>query len=480
LSLSIDLFASLKAMRKKLNTSTINFGPLLRICILILTGLISNSLYAQDPESLPEMPLKDRYALYAWHLESQNLLNFNAVDHPDFKNFSVLLLRDLFPDKRNEMSELLKANNNEFGKKMFADTIIRLVELLKPYPFGKEFVFYGKGDLSEYDFNNHRFSVYPNVNSYFSDWSYNFFTVSTGMVTSRYKKAEEISVPILFNMPVYQNDDTLSIYRKGWNFINLQADESQKLLGRLKTENSGAGKREVYIKLIYSPAVFQNRILVNTLSVNYYVDSLYTDLICSYPVPKSPVTKYWQAAGNNVVVSKFAEKAFIRSLTPPHEKFRYVIYKGALTSEDINLDGKVFYFSAVYENFSEKENNRYLQLMANSLREYVDDPMFPKYWCQAGTSDDPAWVEGFRGLSMLESGKKGTKVGLGSKQAVDTHEKLKDAEFSITSANGDFYSVDRKIVLYDKKGKELASCILAPFSGNLSEEPVHVNLLFCK
>jgi len=448
--------------------------------LFILAIFFSSGAKSQTANSLVEMPLKDRYALFAWRLESQNLLNYAAVDHPDFRNFSIMLLRDVFPEERSSLSELLKANNNEFGKKMFTDSIVKYVQLLKPYPLGRHYIFYGKGDLSEYDFNNQRFSVNAQIKSHFDDLSPDFFTESTGMVTARYKRPEEIAIPVLFSMPAYQNDDTLSLYRKGWNLISLPPDKAQKLIEKIVSQNVESGKREVYIKLTYSPTVFHNHIVANIIDVSYSTDSLFSDIICSYPAPKPGSSKPMQTSGSSTKTASFAEIAFIRNLTPPHEKFRYVIYKGLLKSDNSILNGKEFYFSAIYENFSERGDGKFLQLMANSLREFSDDPYFPKYWCQAGSKDNTLWIEGFRGLSTIETGKKGIKTGIGSIRVIEAHEILKDTEFTISNANNDFYSIEKQFILYDKKGREIANCVLNPYSGEITEESIHEKLLFIK
>lgn len=453
------------------------------IYIGILVTFFCIQVRAQVKNSLTEMPVRDKYSFIAWEMNKKGWLSYEAASLPQYIDFSALLIRDIFPERRQRLMDLLKNNNNEFGTKMFVDSIIQLVKLLEPFPFEKHYIVSCEATLSEYDFKAKRFQVFPDTDQKFLSPSNSLFREVVNLTSDRYKNANNIPIPFYFvNASIPSYNDKYSLYRKGWNYIGMSTDSAQKLVEKVSLNSQPGNKRKIFAQIEYKPVVFENQLIAtHVIRVSYYLDAAFENLIVSYSEGKeSPNAIKPDVASSPNAGNIFVKEPFIRHLNPINERVRYVVYKGLIESENKQLNGQVCYHAVLFKKFEETGSGKYLQVMA--LGNGADGIPNAIFWIQVGTANAPLWIEGYKGLQFGENGEYGKKVGFGTEITVKAPQFMDRFEFAVTGIDKQRYSstLDRLLIVFDKKGNEIAKCTLVPVSGELSTEPISDKLLFLK
>jgi hypothetical protein len=237
-------------------------------------------------------------------------------------------------------------------------------------------------------------------------------------------------------------------------------------------------QRIIYFKLIYSPVVRESNpssLSSNALAISYYTDAQCTQVITKYSDPSL------QNLSNSTDVKvipdskkpKFADLPFLRQLNPVNDQFRYVIYRGTITSSDPRLSGKELFFSAIYFQFLDLSYGKYYQSHPSSTNLHASY-RFPILAIQINEKDGKGfWAEGFNG-SIFERGSHGIKFGSGGRAEKNTNVDLTKMEWEFVATN----EVTRSLDFFSKSGKIIGSVTLQPIPDNVKIESISEILHF--
>jgi hypothetical protein len=169
-----------------------------------------------------------------------------------------------------------------------------------------------------------------------------------------------------------------------------------------------------------------------------------------------------------------------------NEKYRYVIFKGMVQSEDPRLQGLVMYKRLIFSYFSHMKDKTYIY-HTEMAHEIVGFHLSPSYTLQFNEQEKPVWAGGFStGYTDKKNSQRG-KYGLLMDRAypVETSapERFKEMEVkwmpSPAPRPGDMHdSLRFPYHFYDKKGKLLGEVVLTPLPTGEEDQLLGKVLLF--